>query len=165
MLRYLYVIGGVTLLILGAYLIFAPNETPTDTPTQADYHRIFPEPQEIKRLYPTPTPTPTPVPTPTPTPTLTETFLAGYRAGGGDPQYEEHWVNDVIPCESEWNTNPSGHHYGLAQFAPETWESAKCSPSADYTNPYDQGCAVANWLLQIAPNWGTTAGWPVCWWR
>ena len=91
-------------------------------------------------------------------------FLDGYRFGGGDPAWEEHLV-DVIECESGWNVDPPGIHYGLAQFAPGTWAAARCSPEADYREPFQQGCAVARWMSMIAPNYGTTAGWPHCWWE
>ncbi|GAG36801.1 unnamed protein product [marine sediment metagenome] len=96
--------------------------------------------------------------------TAAETFLAGYRAGGGDPAWEEHLVNDVIPCESGWNVDSGGYHYGLAQFAPGTWAAAECSPGADWRDPWEQGCAVASWMSQIPGRWGTSAGWPICWW-
>ena len=124
-----------------------------------------------------PTPTPAPEPTPVPaaepvvetapavaTPAV-EAFLQGYRAGGGDPVWEAHWVNDVIPCESEWTLDPAGFHLGLAQFAPGTWGQARCSPEADYRSPWEQGCAVARWMSQTPGRWGTTSGWPRCWWR
>lgn len=89
-------------------------------------------------------------------------FLAGYRAGGGDPAWEEHLI-DVVQCESEWVLDPPGSHLGLAQFESGTWVQARCSPDADYTDPFDQGCAVARWMATIAPNYGSTAGWPGCW--
>ena len=128
---------------------------------------------------PTPTPTPVPdVPTPIPAPRQdvpevvaeqpptppVEAFLSGYRAGGGDPAWEAHLVNVVIPCESGSNPLAGGVHYGLAQFAPGTWAQACCSPGADWRSPWEQGCAVARWMSMIAPNYGTTAGWPGCWW-
>ena len=105
---------------------------------------------------------PTDVPIVAITTNVQDAFLAGYRAGGGDPAWEEHLVNDVIPCESGWNVDSPGIHYGLAQFAPGTWESAKCSPTADWRDPWEQGCAVASWMAQIPGQWGTTQGWPYC---
>lgn len=95
---------------------------------------------------------------------LVDAFLGGYRAGGGDPAYEGQ-VLRMISCESGWNTDSGGYHYGLAQFAPGTWAAACCSPGADWRSPWEQGCAVASWMRQIPGRWGTTAGWPVCWWR
>lgn len=92
-------------------------------------------------------------------------FLAGYRWGGGDPAWEEHLVN-VIQCESGWNLDPSGIHLGLAQFAPGTWEKAAgVSGLWDYTDPYHVGYNVAVWMAMIPGRWGTTAGWPHCWWN
>lgn len=70
----------------------------------------------------------------------------------------------MVGCESGWSVVTGGHHYGLAQFAPGTWHSAKCSPDSDWRSPWEQGCAVARWMSMIAPNYGTTAGWPYCWW-
>ena len=102
---------------------------------------------------------------PAPTPdrdVKAEAFLDGYRAGGGDPAWEEHLI-DVIECESRWILDPPGIHYGLAQFAPGTWGQARCSPEADYRDPWEQGCAVARWMAMIPGRWGTTAGWPRCW--
>lgn len=104
------------------------------------------------------------VPPPPPPPeTPVEAFIRGYQDGGGDPAHEGRLIG-VIQCESKWAPDPPGYHYGLAQFAPGTWHSAKCSPGADYTNPWDQGCAMGRWTSMIAPRWGTTVGWPVCWW-
>ncbi len=108
-------------------------------------------------LAPTPTPTPTPE-------TPAEAFIRGSRAGGGERQWESHWVNDVIPCESGWEVDPPGYHLGLAQFTPGTWASARNSVGADYRDPWEQGYAVARWMATIAPGYGTTVGWPYCWW-
>ena len=122
----------------------------------------------VARTLPTPTPVATPVAssvTRAPVGSPVDAFIAGYRDGGGDPRYEEHWINDVIPCESEWDVDPPGYYLGLAQFAPGTWVWARCSIGAEYTDPYQQGCAVARWMAMIPGRWGTRAGWPVCWWR
>lgn len=88
-------------------------------------------------------------------------FRRGYRAAGGDPDWEGHVVNVVIPCESSWNVDPGGPHLGLAQFSEDTWAKAS-RPGADYRDPYEQGWAVATWMGMIA-DWDTTAGWPRCW--
>jgi len=96
--------------------------------------------------------------------TTDEAFVRGYRDGGGDPAWERHWIDDVIPCESPgWVLDPPGIHYGLAQFEEGTWVKARCSVGADYRDPWEQGCACANWMQQIPGRWGTTAGWPICW--
>ena len=144
-----------------------------------------PTPSPIPAATPTPTPTlalvsvplaiPSPTPTLAPPPPVEElpatgaapgaAFLEGYRDGGGDPAWEQHWIDDVIPCESEWVLDPPGIHYGLAQFEEGTWGQARCSPEADYRDPFEQGCAVARWMSMIPGRWGTTAGWPHCWWR
>lgn len=89
-------------------------------------------------------------------------FLEGYRDAGGSPALEIHLIRDVIPCESGWQLDPGPGHYGLAQFAKGTWEAARCSPDADWRDPWQQGCAVATWIKTgIDP--GSTAGWPTCW--
>ncbi len=94
---------------------------------------------------------------------LVERFLAGYRAAGGPPELEQHFVERVIPCESSWRVDPPGSHLGLAQFHLGTWRLS-ARPGADYRDPFEQGYAVARWLASgIDP--GTTAGWPVCWHR
>ena len=91
-------------------------------------------------------------------------FFAGYRAAGGPPEHEGHVVERVIPCEAGWQLDPPGYLLGLAQFDPGTWAVARCSPDADYRDPWEQGCAVENWLNSgIDP--GSTAGGPTCWWR
>lgn len=93
---------------------------------------------------------------------LVDRFLEGYRYAGGPPAFEIHLVRDVIPCESGWNVDPGPGHYGLAQFAKGTWEAARCSPDADWRDPWEQGCAVASWInAGIDP--GGTGGWPTCW--
>ena len=141
---------------------------PTPGPTPAP-ERPAVEPAENVPVAGSGTPrlehTPSPLPEGLALPESVAAFLAGYRFGGGDPAWEGHWVNDVIPCESEWDVDPPGIHYGLAQFAEGTWHSAKCSPEADYTDPWEQGCAVARWMAQIPGRWGTSAGWPNCFWR
>ena len=91
-----------------------------------------------------------------------EAFLAGYFTGGGDPTWEQR-VLSMVECESGWRLDPPGPHLGLAQFAPGTWEQASCSPEADYRDPWEQGCAVVNWMQQIPGRWGTSEGWPGCW--
>ncbi len=122
----------------------------------------------VRNVYDVAESMPAPAPTPAPVyePPVVEAFVSGYRDGGGDPAWEEHWIDDVIPCESpEWVLDPPGIHYGLAQFEEGTWIDARCSVGADYRSAWEQGCAVASWMQQIPGRWGTTAGWPTCWWR
>src|SRR3990167_2434015 len=47
-----------------------------------------------------------------------DAFLQGYRDGDGNPSWEDHFVNVVVPCESTWNPYAvsDGGHLGLAQF-------------------------------------------------
>lgn len=94
---------------------------------------------------------------------LVAAFLAGYRFGGGDPQWEQRVLN-MIGCESGWQLDPPGVHLGPAQFAPGTWETvAGISGLWDYTNPYHAGYNVAVWMGMIAPSYGSSQGWPNCW--
>jgi len=89
-------------------------------------------------------------------------FLNGYRYCGGPPEYEQHLVQIVIPCESGWVLDPGGYHLGLAQFDPQTWAVA-APPESDFRQAVAQGCAVARWINRgIDP--GSSAGWPYCWW-
>jgi len=71
----------------------------------------------------------------------------------------------VIRCESNWRLLAGGGvHLGLAQFAVGTWANVSGRTGlGDWTNAYHQGFNVAVWSALVSP--GTTAGWPVCWWR
>lgn len=120
---------------------------------------------------PSPTLAPTVPPAlPTPPPVREEpadriaAFTAGYRDAGGPPQYLDHLIADVIPCESHWNplnVSDAGH-LGLLQFDPGTWETC-ARVGADWRDPYEQGWAGAILLNSIAEP-GGTGGWRVCWW-
>ena len=95
--------------------------------------------------------------------TLTHNFLRGYFASGGDSRWEQR-VLSMVECESGWRLDPPGTHLGLAQFAPGTWETvAGISGFWDYTNPYHAGYNVAVWMGMIAPDYGSSQGWPGCW--
>jgi hypothetical protein len=96
-------------------------------------------------------------------PDVVSEFTRGYRDGGGPPEYEEHFVSVVIPCESGWQLDPVGYHAGLAQFAPSTWSKcAAANPGADYRSPWWQGYCVAWWVNQGVDPAGT-GGWASCW--
>ena len=98
-----------------------------------------------------------------PLPAKQASFLEGYRGGGGDPAWEQR-VLSMVECESGWRLDPPGTHLGLAQFAPGTWETvAGISGFWDYTNPYHVGYNVAVWMGMIAPDYGSSQGWPNCW--
>lgn len=94
--------------------------------------------------------------------TVEAAFLRGYRDADGLPAWEPR-VLAMVQCESEWRLDPPGFHLGLAQFALGTWGQARCSPEANYRDPWEQGCAVARWMAIIAPHYGTSLGWPSCW--
>ena len=77
-------------------------------------------------------------------------FIQGYRDSSGYPAWESHFVLEVIPCESHWNTfavSPAGH-LGLAQFEVRSWEKAG---GGDWTDPYQQGANVARWSSMTNP--------------
>jgi len=70
----------------------------------------------------------------------------------------------MVQCESEWRLDPPGPHLGLAQFARSTWETvAGISGLWNHIDPYHVGYNIALWMARIAPNYGSTAGWPNCW--
>lgn len=75
-------------------------------------------------------------------------FILGYRAAGGNPAWEGHFVNVVIPCESAWRLDPPGYFLGVAQFHPDTWERAG---GGDWTDAYTQGANVARWSSRTNP--------------
>ncbi len=152
----------------GLDVLFTPSPVPEPEPTDGPEPTLPAPTADAAAVHGAATgPSPAPEraePQPEPAAgTAVETFLAGYRAGGGDPAWEEHLVNDVIPCESGWQLDSPGIYYGLAQFAPGTWANA-ARPGADYRDAYEQGWAVASWMSQIPGRWGTSAGWPNCWW-
>jgi len=93
-------------------------------------------------------------------------FVAGYRDGGGNPAWEEHFLNVVIPCESRWSWTPSeeAKHLSVAQFHPDSWRRAAAHTGlADPAKLYDVGANVAWWSSHITSP-GGTGGWPACWW-
>ena len=77
-------------------------------------------------------------------------FLQGYRDMGGPPDLEAHFIERVIPCESNWDVqaiSPSGH-LGLAQFTQDSWDKAG---GGDWTNAYQQGANTARWVRLTNP--------------
>ena len=98
-------------------------------------------------------------------------FLAGYRAYGGRPEWEQHFLRDVLPCEGgpAWGIADYGNGYlGRAQFTGDSWTragilAAKPEP-LDAASPIDVGVAVAVWSNAI-DHPGSSGGWPWCWWQ
>ncbi len=91
-------------------------------------------------------------------------FRQGYQDFGGRPEWEDRFVDVVIPCESEWQVDPAGRYLGLAQFAPDSWATAGVATGlTDYRNPYHQGANVAWWSNATDP--GGSGGWAECWKR
>lgn len=91
-------------------------------------------------------------------------FLEGYRAAGGPPQYEAHFVETVIPkCEwtAGWGVpwHDTGNGYvSVAQFTPCSWAKAG---GGDPTDPWVTGRNVGTWAQMTVPG----EQWPTCWWR
>jgi hypothetical protein len=97
-------------------------------------------------------------------PDIHEEFRRGYRDASGPEALLEHFIANVIPCESDWNLQPKGQHVSAAQFSADSWVKARRSPDSDPTNPYEVGFAVGRWLNLISEP-GSSAGWPTCFWR
>ncbi len=77
-------------------------------------------------------------------------FFQGYRDAGG--QYPEGRIDAMVQCESSWQLDPGGYHFGLAQFSPGTWAtvSAITGLALPY-NPYHHGYNGAVWSSIIFP--------------
>src|SRR5690606_3567247 len=76
---------------------------------------------------------------------IRDAFVRGYRDGGGNEAYLDHFTEVVIPCESGWNPHaqsPAGHK-GLAQFSTASWAK---SGGGDWRDPYQQGLNTARWV-------------------
>lgn len=95
-----------------------------------------------------------------------QSFIEGYRSAEGSPEYEEHLVNDVLPCEDAegWGIGYYANGYiSRAQFDQGSWATATAGTNLnDPANPYHVGAAVANWI-NIIDDPGSSAGWPYCW--
>ena len=91
-----------------------------------------------------------------------ERFSDGFTAAGGQPDYLQHLIADVIPCEYGWGPYVKVNYYdSRAQFDPQSWLTAGGGDPAD---DYTVGRNVANWIAMIDDP-GSTSGWPVCWHR
>lgn len=136
-----------------------PRNTPVSVPTPSGTPDVV-EPLPSPALSPVPAAT---VSSPDP-PELTDVqaaFFRGYRDAGGI--YPEAHILAVMQCEHGWQTDSPGYYYGIAQFAPGTWENVSLKTGRfDYSSPYDQGFNVAVWSQLVDP--GSRAGWPICWW-
>lgn len=102
-----------------------------------------------------------------PSPTsIIEAWQRGYHEFNGNPAYESHFIEDVIPCESGWRIDPGNPSYiGPMQWHPDSW--ARASAGTGLTDRYDfyaHGAATAWWVARIAHP-GGGGGWPTCWWR
>ena len=93
---------------------------------------------------------------------LQQEFIRGYTDAGGPPEYLQHFLYDVIPCESGWQPDPGNPDYvGLGQFVWSTWVSVRRAPDADWLDPYEQGWAVGYNAAHSDPY----GQWPVCFLR
>lgn len=97
-----------------------------------------------------------------------EQFIAGYRDYGGNPTWEAHWIEDVLPCEGGpewWRFGPYDNGYiSPVQFHGGSWATAFAATGlSDPYDPFHVGANVAWWSNRVDP--GGTGGWPVCWHR
>lgn len=93
-------------------------------------------------------------------------FRQGYQDFGGNPEWEDRFVDVIDTCESrnhKWDdTYPL--YASRAQFHPDSWRRVvDATGLSDPASPYHVGGNVAWWSNAIDP--GGTGGWPVCWWR
>ena len=90
-------------------------------------------------------------------------WLAGYRAFGGPAEYEQRFIESVIPCEGSWQIEPGNPSYiGPMQWHPDSW--AKASAGTGLTDRYAwyaHGAATAWWVQRTVP----AEQWPTCWWK
>ena len=95
-------------------------------------------------------------------PALIAAFLAGYRDFGGNPSWEQRFVEVVIPCEGgefEWHWHwGKSFHLSVAQFKPGSWATAaRATGLADPENLYHVGANTAWWSNEVGPE--APAGW------
>lgn len=85
----------------------------------------------------------------------------GYWAYNGPPEFERHFVEDVIPCESKWQIDPGNPMYlGLMQWLPDSWSRAAGRTGlTDWRDPFAQGANTAVWVRLTVPG----EQWPTCW--
>ena len=91
---------------------------------------------------------------------VSQSFTDGFQAGGGPPEFLEHFLTVVIPKESGWNPqadNGVGHR-GLTQFSKATWDAMM--PEYPYFDnvfdPYLHGMAAARLVLYVLRTPGST---------
>jgi len=94
-----------------------------------------------------------------------DAFRQGYGDFGGREDWLEHFVQDVLPCESTiWGGWYANGYVSRAQFHPDSWTTAvRNTGLVEPTDPYVVGGNVAWWSNAI-DHPGSTAGWPTCWW-
>ena len=92
-------------------------------------------------------------------------FRQGYRDFGGNPEWEDRFVDVIDTCESpghEWN-DVYPLYVSRAQFDPRSWATAADATTlADPANPYHVGANVAVWS-RLIEHPGGSGGWPGCW--
>ncbi len=92
-------------------------------------------------------------------------FRQGYRDFGGNPEWEDRFVDVIDTCESEghgWaDTYPL--YISRAQFHPGSWATAVgVTKLTDPSDPYHVGAAVAAWS-ELISHPGGTGGWAAFW--
>ncbi len=94
-------------------------------------------------------------------------FRQGYRDFGGNPEWEDRFVDVIETCESEgygW-ADVYPLYLSRAQFDPDSWRrAAGMSGLYDPADPYTVGANVAVWSNAIAHP-GGSGGWGGCWRR
>lgn len=101
-----------------------------------------------------------------------EAFCRGYRDFGGRPEWERHFVDDVLACEgAHWAGYYGVPYWSRAQFSGDTWLKVRAAfgvvdaAQAEFADSaYWTGAAVAWWSNAIDYP-GGTGGWPSCWWE
>ena len=93
-------------------------------------------------------------------------FLAGYRDHNGRPEWERHFVDDVLPCESTyWGGWYDNGYVSRAQFHRSSWATASANTGlVDPSDPYHVGGNVA-WWSNAVDHPGGSGGWPSCWYE
>jgi hypothetical protein len=98
-----------------------------------------------------------------------ESFRQGYGDRGGVAAWEDHFVDDVLPCEAgRWTGYygpPVSRYISRAQFHPGSWATTTSATGlSDPDNPYHVGANVAWWSRNISHP-GSLGGWAECWKR
>ena len=91
-------------------------------------------------------------------------FRQGYRDFGGNPEWEDRFVDVIDTCESRdygW-ADTYELYISRAQFHPDSWATAVSATKLnDPADPYHVGGNVAVWSNATDP--GGSGGWPGCW--